>query len=282
MANNQNYKTDIQTVSSGYQKYMVSRVVNNPVDALIEVQIPTSVPQDFTVELHLYSLADNSLVYNTVVSTDTAGLFEIKRLTYLDGTTRNLLFIDFSKSDVTLYDGRYELVLNFFVPEFGTPYTAPLYITDISPSRKEVELKLLPEYDVPISSSKLSDFVSPQISMEWIPSVMRQIFNQPSTMTSDDVPTDKTNLTFNIIEQFLPEETSTLLNDPNTSGEFTSSVKNVTQHILDIAYGLATQSMATYENVTYTDDRIYLLVSQSIVTAIDSVKTTPPSQFNIL
>ncbi len=40
MANSYNYATNIQTLTGRYTKYMVSRVIDNPKNKLLELEVP--------------------------------------------------------------------------------------------------------------------------------------------------------------------------------------------------------------------------------------------------
>ncbi len=265
MANQQNYKTDIVSTSNNYTKFTVSRIVDNPLDSLIEVEVPTNIPDSFDVEVSLYSLYDNLLVYNTTVSS-VSETFSAKTFTYSDTSYRRFLTFDFSQTDIIFVDGRFQAVFSFFVPVIGDANTTPLMVTNISPSRTEVQLQLMPEYRTFASSSVLKDFVSPQITYDWVLDAMIQIFNQPKSFTSDKIPTDNTSMSYAIVESFLPEDVVTLINDDNTDAQFTSSIKQTTQLILDKAYGFATESVkAAPDSTIYTLERLNTLISASIV-----------------
>lgn len=276
MANQQNYVTDIIDTATQYTKFTVSRIVDNPLNSLIQVEVPTDIPENFNVEINLYSLYDNLLVYNTTLTSDSE-VFSSQTFTYQDASYRRLLFFDFSKTDVNIIDGRFQAVFSFIVPTIGNGETSPLMVTTISPSRTEIQLQLMPEYQTSVSASQLTDFASPQITTNWVVDAMRQIFNQPASVTSNSIPTDRTNMSYQIVESFLPIDTVALLNDESTSTEFTSSVKQVIQLVLNSAYGHATESIVSLPNDTiYTLERLNGLVSESIVHGISSVT---PSQY---
>lgn len=250
---------------------MVSRVIDNPLDKLLELEVPTTIPEYFTVELSFYTLTDNSLIASLVLDSNDESVFTATTLVYTDTSIRRLLFVDFSKIDITLEQGRFQVVMNFFIPEIGTFSEPQLVLTDISPSRKEVEFSISPEYITTGSINKLVDFASPQISSQWVLDAVRQIFNQPASATSNNIPTDSTNLTFDIVEEFLPVSVVTLLNDENTSPIFTGSLKLTTQTILNNAYGFATQSILASSSVVYTDTKLNTLVSKSIAYGISTL-----------
>lgn len=270
MANQRNYVTDIISTGNQYTKFTVSRIVDNPLNSLIQLEMPTNIPEKFNVEINLYSLYDNLLVYSTTLSSDSE-IFNLQTFTYSDGSYRQLLFFDFSKTDVNVIDGRFQVVFSFIVPVIGDGNVFPLMVKDISPSRTELQLQLMPEYKTTVSASQLTEFVSPQISTEWVDDVMRQVFNQPSISTVT-IPTDNTTMSYQIVESFLPTSTIELLNNEFTNPEFTSSVKQVTQLVLDAAYDYAVDAISNLpSDTTYTLVRLNSIVSESIVHGINSI-----------
>ena len=71
MANQENYKSNLQTLSEQYNKYTVSRIVATTKDNLLEMEVPADFPQRITkanIEINLYSLSDNSLIVHSVPS----------------------------------------------------------------------------------------------------------------------------------------------------------------------------------------------------------------------
>lgn len=278
MAKTSNYETDIGQFTGRYTKFMVSRIIDNPLNQLLELEIPTTIPENFTVELNFYSLVDNSLISSLVLDSSDEKVFSAKSLIYSDenqtSSNRRLLFIDFSNVQIPLVQGRYQVVFNFFIPEIGKYNEPQLMVMDISPSRKEVELRITPEYLTPTNINSLVDFGSPRIADDWVLDVARQIFNQPASATSNNVPTDNTNLTFDVVQTFLPQTIVSLINNPSTSTEFTNSVKSTTQLILDRAYGYATQSIAASGSVVYTNARWNMLIQESINYAVATITTT--------
>lgn len=274
MANTRNFNTNTTTLDGRYTRYMVSRVIDNPSNKLLEVEVPTTIPEHFTVELNFYTLTNNSLITSLVLDSNDENVFEATTLVYTDTSYRRLLFIDFSKIDITLDQGRFEVVINFFVPEIGSFNEPQLMLTNISPSRKEVEFSISPEYLTTSSVGKLVNFALPQISSQWVLDAMRQIFNQSPSPTSPNIPTDNTNLTFDVVESFLPQSVVILINDPNTSPMFTSSIKLTTQTVLNAAYGFASQSIMASSSVVYTDAVLNQLVSRSIAYGLNTLNST--------
>lgn len=276
MANQQNYVTDIQTTATTYDKFTVSRIVDNPLNSLVEVELPPSIPtnQPFEVEISLYSIYDNALVFYDKIPNSDAII--LQRYVYNnDGSIRTLLFFDFAAVDLALPDGRFQAVFSFLVPVIGNSDVSPLMITNISPSRTELQLQLIPQYRTPTSASYLRDYMSPQITKIWVIDALRQIFNQPASSTSDNIPTDKTTGSYAVVETFFPTSLKNLINDGNTNGQFTASIKTTTKLILDTAYGYASESVRTApENTIYTLNRLTTLVSASTEASVRTVATS--------
>lgn len=271
MSNTFNYETNVTRLKDSYNKFSVSRIISNPLDSLLETELPASLPETFIVEITLYSLANNNVVFNTKVDNQTdPTLFTVTTLQYPDGTSRRLVFIDFSKLPLSIEvpDGRFEVVLNFYVPEIGNATTSSLILNKISPSRTEVEVKLAPQYRTPQSASLLTTFASPQINAQWALDALKYICNQTQSL-NPNIPTDQTALSFDIVQEFLPTVISTQLNNPNTSGDFTSSVKVSTQALLNSTYNYASQSIQTYisRKVVFTDKVLFEILSSSLSTA---------------
>lgn len=271
MSNTFNYETNVTRLKDSYNKFSVSRIIANPLDSLLETELPASFPETFIVEITLYSLANNNVVFNTKVDNQTdPTLFTVTTLQYPDGTSRRLVFIDFSKLPLSIEvpDGRFEVVLNFYVPEIGNATTSSLVLNKISPSRTEVEVKLAPQYRTPQSASLLTTFASPQINAQWALDALKYICNQTQSL-NPNIPTDQTALSFDIVQEFLPTVISTQLNNPNTSGDFTSSVKVSTQALLNSTYNYASQSIQTYisRKVVFTDKVLFEILSSSLSTA---------------
>lgn len=243
MPNLFNYKTNVANVDTVYSKYSVSRVVSSPKNKLIESEIPADVPENFILDISLYSLSDNSLIFQSSFR-PTQDICEIRNLIYSDGSVRRLLVINFDKlqadfDTITEYTGLYQIVINFLIEDFGNVDEPPLAITEISPSRTEIEMRLDPQYRTPISASMLATYIAPQISGEWILDTFKYLCNQTGSL-SEKIPTEKTLLTFDIIQTFLPTRESAIINKKETDGLFTASIKTSTQELLNMTYNYAT------------------------------------------
>lgn len=276
MSKIRNYESNIFQLDSQYERYTVSRIVETPRDDLLQIEVPTQLPSNFFVEMHIYSYANNQLVFSTTTSDlQNSQIFSVTTLQYLqDSSIRRLLFIDFSKILQPFPDGRFELVINFFSPEIGNSLTKPLSLTTISPSRTEVELKLTPEYRTPQSASQLRNFALPQINSTWALEAVKYICNQSQSF-NPNIPTDKTPLTFDIIQEFLPVSESIKLNNPNVAGFYTQSIKVSTQTLLNSIYTRASASIVQYPVQTrFTNELLVSILSSSIGQAVAAQQST--------
>lgn len=274
MANELNFKNNLLDPYGG-SKFLASRVFVNNLDDLLEAQLPANMPSAFDVEISLYSLADNSLVYNATFPNTTSGLFTIETLAY-DGSiqpnNRKLLFVDFAKLQFpfgTVF-GTYQIVLNFFAREIGAQNTASLYVTNVSNSGRELQLKLRPEYNTPSARQELYNFASPQISAEWVNDALKAILSQ-SIVPPSLIPTDKTSMSYNIVESFFSPQTNAIVDNPNVSVDTKSAIETQVKTILDRAYQIASVSAnAQIQAGTsrFTRDNLILIVSSSLSSAL--------------
>lgn len=273
MANINNYQTDLVNVASRYRKYTVSRLVSSTKNPLVDTEIPANIPEKFILDIALYSLADNSLVFQAVYPSDNNEIFEIRNLIYSDGTVRRLLFVNFNKAGIVEVDGRYEMVVSFLVEDFGNHTSDALYVTRISPSRTEIEMKLLPEHTNQISASMLTKYITPQITSDWMLGVMQQIFNQPNSSTLG-LPTDNTTLTYDIIEEYFSNITATRVSASKVINEsYENMVTESIQMLQNKAYTFASESISLSPEKSFTDKMIFDIVSSSLVRAGNEITT---------
>lgn len=282
MPNRYNYATNIANLNGRYTKYMVSRVIDNPQNKLLEIEAPTEIPENFVLEILFYSLTENYLLSSVFLTSEDTEVVKVTTLRYADTSIRRLLFIDFSKISINIEEGRLQTVINFFVPEIGGFDESKFSLTRISPSRKEVELSLIPQCITEDILKELKIFTSPQINSEWVFDAIKQIFNQPASSTSNNIPTDKTNLTFGIIKEYLPSSSKEFLNN-TASIELNNTIEQNVQRFMNIAYGYASQSIVQTNSgsmVRYTNDMLIGIISASIDSA--SKYYTQNSEFTLV
>lgn len=281
MANQYNYATDIKSLEGRYTKYMVSRVVDNPKNKILQIETPTTLPEVFFLELMFYSVTENYLLSSITLTHEDTDVLKLTSLQYNDTSVRQLLFIDFSNVKINIEEGRLQLVIHFFVPEIGGIDQSRFSLTRISPSRTEIELGLVPKCTTEEIIGELKNFTAPQINSKWILDATRQIFNQPNSLTSENIPTDKTKLTFSIIKEYLPSSSKLFLD--NADDSLVDIVETNVQKFMDIAYSYASQSIIqlnTEPSTRYTNEMFVNIVSSSISKATNYYTQT--SEFELV
>lgn len=275
MANTDNFKSNVNLLSRQFSRFMVSRVFDNPLTPMLEVEEPANLPAVFFIEISLYSLSDNSLVYNTTISTNlqTNVLFT-RTLQYEAQNVRRLLFVDFSKEQLAIPEGEYQAVVSFFVGEIGDLEEKPLFIHTVSPSRREVELRLLPEYKTQANMNTLLNISRPQINSESVMNAVRQIFGQA---TQSSIPSDNTSFSYGFVTQSLPDGltsvvTNQLLTITNTimSSSFNSVTASINQQL---------QQGRTRFTDTYLENIINTSISASYATVLSGA---PPNNIELV
>lgn len=263
MTNTKNFQSDVNLLSQRYERFMVSRVVSNPRDTLLNLQVPTTLPTAYSVEISLYSLATNSLLFNFNIRSDTQNQFFSQTLSYNEvGQLRRLLFIDFSKIDFSDYaldvipDGEVLAVFNFFADEIGNYDSRQLYITQISPSGREVELRLTPEFDTASNRTKLLEMARPQINSTYVLDAVKQMFGKVAT----NIPSNNTMFNFGLV-------TGSTSFPEGVNQSIINAVQTETNTILTASYGRVTQSIQTELNSgkkRFTDMYLRTLIENTI------------------
>ena len=116
MANQLNYQSNIQQLADSYTRYTVSRIIANKKDDLLDMEVPADFSDallENNIEVNLYSIADNSLIFSDVVKNISGSIFT-ETLQYQDNSSRKLLYIDFAKvPELNLPSGQYSVTLIF-------------------------------------------------------------------------------------------------------------------------------------------------------------------------
>jgi hypothetical protein len=272
MANQENFSTDIQAVSDSYTKFTVSRIIDNTQDTLLDMEVPAEFSDallENNIEISLYSLADNSLIYSDVIRNG-EGIFTIA-LQYRDNSLRRLLFIDFSKLELDLPTGQYTVSLNFFADELGSSDERVLNITNISTSRTEVEMELT---DVTLQPD-MEQFAIPRIPVNFIYPVLAQIFNQ-SGSDAVDVPTSPIKIdSSSLYRNFTSESGERLIEYQfDVDAESKLGINTITQNVLDDAYPLVIEKIEAMilnsGSTSFTETELEQYVIESLDIAYDS------------
>ena len=267
MANSENYQ---QLTVSSTPKYTVSRTVSLPGSALVETQLPVTLPANASIELHFYNLLTNELVYSRILDGPTNGV-ENSWIRYKDDSVRSFLVIDFTKitnsSDVPVFiPGQYQLVINIFANEVGSYYEQPLMLSTISPTRTELELE---------STVDISEFAEPQITAQWVMDTAKQLFNQTGSLVTN-IPG---NNTYNTVEDIVSNMSEDDMKKVIVL-EADDELKYSTQILLNSAYTIAQERLLTDINAgvqRFTQTRLQQILSDSIYTA--SLETSWPSTY---
>jgi len=232
---------------------------------LLQYIVPAEIPEKFVVELMFYSLESSYLLSSIALTDEDTDVVKVTTLSYADKSIRRLLFIDFSSLSINIEQGRIQLVLNFFVPEVGGFNKSKFSLTRISPSRKEVELSLIPQCITDDILEELKVFASPQINSKWVLDTFKYLCNQSQSLDLN-IPTEKTSLSLDIVKAFLPVSESFKLNDPSSSGAYTASIESSIQEILNATYNFASQSIEERlpETTRFTDVTINTIFSSSL------------------
>ena len=269
MAERQNYQSNIQELADSYTKYTVSRIIANKKDDLLDMEVPADFSEallENNVEVNLYSLADNSLIFSDVVRNVSGSIFT-ETLQYNDNSLRKLLYIDFAKiPDLNLPSGQYEVSLNFFSDEVGAYDNRILKVNRISTSRTEVELRLTD----PTQQQLLQQFATPLIPAEFIKPILIQIFNQEG---ADEVvlPTSPIKIDSSSLYQNFASGSGEKLIQYNFDDDDGSriGINTIMQNVLDDAYPIALKTvedmMFLSGSTTFTETEL----SQYVVDAID-------------
>lgn len=269
MAEQQNYQSNIQELADSYTKYTVSRIIANKKDDLLDMEVPADFSEallENNVEVNLYSLADNSLIFSDVVRNVSGSIFT-ETLQYKDNSLRKLLYIDFAKiPDLNLPSGQYEVSLNFFSDEVGAYDNRILKVNKISTSRTEVELRLTD----PTQQQLLQQFATPLIPAEFIKPILIQIFNQEG---ADEVvlPTSPIKIDSSSLYQNFASGSGEKLIQYNFDDDDGSriGINTIMQNVLDDAYPIALKTvedmMFLSGSTTFTETEL----SQYVVDAID-------------
>lgn len=295
MANQRNFRTNLRLTAQSFTKYTVSRVVENLADELLEAEFPPSLTQpdninNIRVEVSAYSLFDNSLAYSTTIrnTAESTPIFT-KTFSYVDGTSRTMLYIDFTKisSPLSLPIGRYQAVFNVFLDAIGSSEDRVLRVKRISLSRKEVELEHT--NPTPQNLRTLAEYVEPSFNASVVVTAIQQIFDLVGA-SALSIPASNVGITTSSVLVKLDSgsllETYGFVED----AEDQPGINTITRGILDRAYTFA-QATASQDiskgTSSFSANKLYGYVTESIRRAYDEVildaQTNPTKyRFNLI
>ena len=269
MANQTNYQSNIQELSNSYTRYLVSRTIANTKDDLLDMEVPADFSEALlqnTVEVNLYSLADNSLIFSDVVK-NVSGSIYVETLQYEDNSSRKLLYIDFAKVEgLQLPSGQYGVTLNFFADELGSYNDRILKVNRISTSRTEVELKLT---DL-TQQQNLQQFAIPKIPVEFVRPILIQIFNQEGA-DNLRLPTSPVKIDSSSLYQNFSSGSGQKLVQYNFDDDDGSriGINTIMQNVLDDAYPIALKTVEDMIFVSGSTSFTETELSKYVVDAID-------------
>jgi len=276
MPNQENFASNIEQLSQQYPRYTVSRVIANKSNDLLDMEVSSDFSENIlqnNVELNLYSLSDNSLIFADFIK-PVSGSIYTETLQYEDGSLRKLLYIDFVKATQTavhsqvfeLPPGQYSVTLNFFANEIGAYDNRILKVNRISTSRTEVELKLT---DVS-QQNVLEQFGIPRISVEYVRPAFLQIFNQTG---SDDltVPMSSAKIDSSSLYQNFTSGSGEKLIEYNFDDDDGSriGINTIAQNVLNAAYPIALKTVNDMILLSGSTSFTETELSQYVVNAID-------------
>lgn len=270
MAKQQNYQSNLQELSDLYTRYTVSRIIANKKDDLLDMEVPADFSEALlqnNIEVNLYSLADNSLIFSNVVQ-NVSGSICTKTLQYNDNSLRKLLYIDFAKvPDLNLPSGQYSVTLNFFANEIGSYDNRILKVDRISTSRTEIELKLTDTTRQKI----LEQFATPLIPAEVIKPLLYQIFNQ-SDSSQIKLPTSPIKIDSASLYQNFAGGSGEKLLQYNFDDDAGSriGINTIMQNVLDDAYPIALKTVEDIILLSGSTRFTETELSEYVVNAIDT------------
>lgn len=276
MPNQENFASNLNQLQQQYPRYTVSRVIANKSNDLLDMEVPSTFSEnllDNNVELNLYSLSDNSLIFADFIK-PVSGSIYTETLQYEDGSLRKLLYIDFVKVAQTavhsqvfeLPPGQYSVTLNFFANEIGAYDNRILKVNRISTSRTEVELKLTDASQQNI----LEQFAIPKISVEYVKPMLLQIFNQTGS-SNLTVPMSSAKIDSSSLYQNFSSGSGEKLLQYNFDDDDGSriGINTIMQNVLNIAYPIALKTVDDMILLSGSTSFTETELSQYVVNAID-------------
>lgn len=270
MPNQLNFQSDTEVLSELYTRYLVSRVIANKQDNLLDMEVTAEFSEAIlqnNVEIHIYSLFDNSLIFSGVIKNINSAVFT-KTLKYSDNTFKTLLYIDFAKAlpRLELPNGQYSVTLNFFRDEIGSYDNRVLKVENISTSRTEVQMELTSQ----VSQSLLNQFAIPRIPATYIEPVLKQIFNQ-SGSSQLIIPTSPAKIDSSSIYQNFSSGSGELLITYGFDEDDGSriGINTIAQNVLNLAYPLALNTVRAMIEVSGSTSFTETELSEYVINAID-------------
>lgn len=176
MPNQYNFRSDVTTRTE--KTYYASRIIRLNTEPFVFESGPASFgfdPED-NIEIHLYSIPDNALIYSMTIGVDEVNddgepLLKSHIVRYNDETFRTHIRINFTDVFATrntvIIPGDYRATFNFFSDEIGSYNNKNLLITQISPSRTEIEVRysdIINTDAAIVRRRELKEFIEPSLT----------------------------------------------------------------------------------------------------------------------
>jgi len=191
MPNQSNFRNSITTQTD--VRFLASRIVRIPTEQILLEEVPASFGYDAqdNVELHFYTARSNLLV-TSIVTKLSDEVVKLHIVGYDDGTYKTYLQIDFTKllvsKNTTIVPGDYKVSINFFSDEIGSYDNPVLAISEISPSRTEVEVyftNATDEVNIAQNGRLISEFINEGFSKAEAIGVMKKVLQDGVTSGND-------------------------------------------------------------------------------------------------
>jgi hypothetical protein len=288
MPNQNNFRSDVTNKTES--RFLASRVVRVPEEQILLEEIPGSFGYDGEdhIEVHFYTVTDNLLVLTLLAGLDD-NIMKLQIVSYADGTYKTYLQIDFTKlfvdNNALLAPGDYRVVFNFFSDEIGSYEDRRLSITQISPTRTEVELQFNNETEakyIEENNRLFREFIYKGFNRSDAAGILQKIFKQG---VEKDDPTEGVHV--GNVEQNLsvPEKNLTQSKEATVDRVQLLGIKQTfDQRVNEFIYNLFEKIQE--EIVIKGDDRVqrdemYTVVERIVKENIGKLQTTVDNRIKI-
>lgn len=203
MPNQSNFRSSL---TQSDVRFLASRIVRLPTEQILLEEVPASFGYDAedNVELHFYTARSNLLV-TSIITKLSEEIVKLHIVGYDDGTYKTYLQIDFTKllvdKNTTIVPGDYKVSINFFSDEIGSYDNPILAISEISPSRTEIEVYFTNSTDevkIAQNDTLIREFINEGFSKAEAIGVMKKVLQDGVTSGNDSEGLTANNIVDNI------------------------------------------------------------------------------------
>ena len=203
MPNQSNFRSSL---TQSDVRFLASRIVRLPTEQILLEEVPASFGYDAedNVELHFYTARSNLLV-TSIITKLSEEIVKLHIVGYDDGTYKTYLQIDFTKllvdKNTTIVPGDYKVSINFFSDEIGSYDNPILAISEISPSRTEIEVYFTNSTDevkTAQNDTLIREFINEGFSKAEAIGVMKKVLQDGVTSGNDSEGLTANNIVNNI------------------------------------------------------------------------------------